>query len=418
MRAIAQRITGSEWLALGTVFLTAFFFSLNNWSLQGMEVSLLVLITSLATLLALRVVSSSQFSMGLYLLLGLATWVRLDMALPALIITLLLAYFNGTNRRRHLIWGLGSLAAFLAVQFLARYAYYGEWLPNTYYLKVGGLSLLTRARIGLAVLVKFIWTTGWVLFLVPLAVPLLRPKRKAMLLLALVFGQVAYSVYVGGDAWEHRGGANRFIAIISPLFFVLFVHGLDLLRQALLRASPLPMRWTQRVSQAVFLVLLLLSLFSFNTILTNDPFEKWTLQKRPIFVMGSERITQIGLRVRTITKPQATVAVVSAGSILYFSERVGIDLYGKMDPVIAHTSPRPPKGLTDLADIRPGHAKWDYDYSLGTLQPDLIAQLVDETLNEAAPYLDADYQRIEVDGFPFYVRIDSEQIRWEAIVGE
>jgi hypothetical protein len=415
VRALARHITQNEGLALAVVFLTAFFFSLNNWSLQGMEVSLLVLVTSLATLLAVRVLSNRQFSRSLYLLLGLATWVRLDMAVPALVIALLLAYFNTSNRRKHLLWGLGGLAVFLGVQFLARYAYYGEWLPNTYYLKVGGISLLTRVQIGLVVLMKFFWSAGWPLFLVPSAVLLLHPERRTVLLLALVLGQAAYSIYVGGDAWEHRGGANRFLAIVSPQFFVLYVYGLELIRQALVRSGPLPSRVTAPASQALLAGLVLVSLFSFNTILTNDAVEKWTLQKRPIFVLGSERITQIGLAVRSVTEPEATVAVVSAGSILYFSERLGIDLYGKMDPVIARTPPRPPKGLTDLADIRPGHAKWDYAYSIGTLQPDLIAQLVDETLAEAAPYLDSQYRRIEVDGFPFYVRLGSEQILWDEI---
>ena len=51
------------------------------------------------------------------------------------------------------------------------------------------------------------------------------------LLLAVIAGQLAYSVYVGGDAWEEHGGANRYIAIAMPLFFVAFAVAFETLRQ-------------------------------------------------------------------------------------------------------------------------------------------------------------------------------------------
>ena len=43
----------------------------------------------------------------------------------------------------------------------------------------------------------------------------------------LVGGQITYSVYVGGDAWEHRGGSNRYISLAMPLFFTLFTLALE-----------------------------------------------------------------------------------------------------------------------------------------------------------------------------------------------
>jgi len=414
VRSIAKQITDNNWLALLAVFITAFFFSLNLWSILGMEVSILTLITSLVAWMTLRTLKTEQFNRWLYILLGASTLIRMDMTVAALAVTACLILFDAPNRRNHLRWGLGTLFIFLAGQTLLRYTYYGEWLPNTYYLKVYGIPLLSRLQTGFGALRQFIWTTNWTLFVIPLLIFLLKPGIDTFTLLVIILGQMAYSVYVGGDAWEHRGGANRFIAIAMPLFFVLLVYGLELIRQAFLHFIRHPNQAIEIVTQASLAFFVLFSLFSFNTILTNDPVDKWLLTKRPIFVDGSERATYIALALKSITTPDAKVAVVSAGIPIYFSDRLGIDLYGKMDKVIARVKPRSPKGLADYADIRPGHAKWDYAYSIGQLQPDVIAQLVNETLEEAGPYLE-NYTRVEVNGIPFYVRNDSPQILWDEI---
>jgi hypothetical protein len=171
----------------------------------------------------------------------------------------------------------------------------------------------------------------------------------------------------------------------------------------------------QYLSYPVAVVVVLFSLFSFNTIITNDYVEKWILTKRPIFVQGTERVTNIGLYVREITTADATVAVVSAGAIPYFSERYSIDLLGKIDKVIARMEPTGTKDLVDFIDFQPGHVKWDYDYSIGELKPDVIPQYVDETFVEAQPYLDADYVYVEIDGLPFYLRKDSPNILWDKL---
>jgi len=414
IRILALEITRNEWLALGAVFLTAFFFSLNNWAIQGMEVGVLTLCVSLFTVCAVRNRDRGKFFPGLYILLGLTTLIRMDMAVPYLVITVWCAWFDQARRVRHLWWGCSILIVFLLGQSLWRVVYYGDWLPNTYYLKIGGIPLLTRLTIGFGALRQFVWNTGWVLFAIPFLAFPLGPNPNSYLLFGILLGQAAYSVYIGGDAWEHRGGANRFLAIAMPLFFTLLVQAANLIRLSLLAAIQNQRKTIEQLTQAGLAVFLLFSLFSFNIILTNDSVLKWTLQKRPIFVDGSERLTRIGLIVGEITSAGAQVAVVSAGSIIYFSERPGIDLYGKMDRVIARSEPRLPKGLSDYADLRPGHAKWDYSYSLGVLQPDVIAQLVDETLGEAQPWL-VNYTRIVVEGFPLYVRNDSTNILWENI---
>jgi hypothetical protein len=79
--------------------------------------------------------------------------------------------------------------------------------------------------------------------------------------------------------------------------------------------------------------------------------------------------TRYGLALRAATADNATIAVTWAGAIPYFSHRPTIDLLGKSDPVIATRKRQP------TVDFNPGHDKWDYDYSVGRLQPDVVAQL-------------------------------------------
>jgi len=77
------------------------------------------------------------------------------------------------------------------------------------------------------------------------------------------------------------------------------------------------------------------------------------------------RRVRAGLAIAENTAPAATIAVHAAGQIPYYSGRRTIDLLGLNDPIIAK-GPR-------SASFYPGHDKWNYEYSIGQLRPDLIA---------------------------------------------
>ena len=99
----------------------------------------------------------------------------------------------------------GPFVVLIGGHFLARYRYYGEWLPNTYYAKhVGpwyesGFRYLTAAAI----------ETGLYL-LIPLALVALRGRWRERrdgiyaLVLLLVGTHLAYLFEVGGDHFEYR----------------------------------------------------------------------------------------------------------------------------------------------------------------------------------------------------------------------
>ncbi|MEX2144542.1 MAG: hypothetical protein WD740_08100 [Anaerolineales bacterium] len=414
--AIARQSLKSFLAPLLAVFLTAFYFHLNNWSLQGMEVGLLALILSTSVWLALRSWKMAAFSPWPYVLLAVGTLVRIDMVVPLVVMTVFFAWKDPRLRRGHLIWGFGLLAFSLVGQTTLRYWYYGEWLPNTYYLKIVGIPLGDRLQRGFSVFLDFIWDSGWFLVVLPLLLLLLWPDIPTLLLFGLLLGQVAYSIYVGGDAWEHKGGANRFIALAMPLFFLLFVQSADKLRRLLTGLRP-GGGWTSLVSQALLAAFVAASLFSFNVIKENDAFAKWATLKRPIFVAGTQRYATLGLLINKITDDQAQIAVVTAGNIIYFAERAGIDMLGKSDKVIARSQPHESGGSFDNVEevFRPGHNKWDYQRSIVELSPDIVAQIWGSS-REMAPYLEAGgYEYFEIDGFPLFIRVDSEHVLWELV---
>jgi len=397
------------------VFLTAFYFHLNNWSLQGMEVGLLALLLSAAAWLALRSWKAGAFSPWPYVLLAIGTLVRIDMVVPLAVLSVFLAWRDSINRRRHLLWGFGLLTTSLVLQTAFRYWYYGEWLPNTYYLKIVGIPLGDRLQRGLAAFLDFVWDSGWFLVVLPLLLLLLWPETPTLLLFGLLLGQIGYSFYVGGDAWEHKGGANRFIALAMPLFFLLFVQTLDKLRRSLVQMKS--SGWVPLVSQGLLAVFVFTSLFSFNIIKENDAFNKWVTLKRPPFVAGTERYVNLGLLINEITDAQAKIAVVTAGNIIYFAERTGIDMLGKSDKVVARSQPHANGGSFDNVEeiFRPGHNKWDYQHSIVELQPDIVSQIWGSS-QEMDPYLEAGgYEYFEIDGFPLYIRVDSEHVHWDLV---
>lgn len=424
VKQIAERLSGSVIVALLAVVLTAFYAPLNNWGLLGMEVSVLTLILSAAVWIGLENMRLKRFTPWLWLLLGVSTLVRVDMAVPYLLILGFLFLAQPEHRWKNLAWGLGCLALFLGGQTLFRWMYYGDLLPNTYYLKMDGYPLRVRVQRGFYVLFLFAWHFNWVLFLLPLSVLLFRRDRSVLFLFLVFLGQIAYSVYVGGDAWEHKGGANRYFSIAMPLFFTLFVYAIDLIWRRLILKNWPAAGEPARISGATSLyagfglaAFALASLVTFNVLIDFKSLERWTFQRQPDFIRGNEEYVRIALDLRQITKEDAKVAVVSAGAIPYFSERYSIDLLGKSDVRVAHDKPHNLGRIYDLELFRPGHMKWDYDYSIGKLEPDVIVQMWGNT-DAAKPYLDQFYVTGGAgreDSLNFYLRSDAPTIMWEKI---
>lgn len=437
-RAIARRLfPESPRVALFSCWLVALYYPILYWTLRGMEVGALALATALAVLLALRIVerpnARDQVLLGVVLVLAILT--RTDAIIPAAIIVAWLAWkVPAPHRRLTVVSGGAALGAGLVIQFAVSRLYYGDWLPNTYYLKVTGIPLSTRLHRGLGGLVSI----GILELYLPVVlcalyfVCLRRRSHPAMVLLSALFvGQCAYSAWVGGDAWEANQLANRFISTEAiPLLIaaavaietlvrapaavrwkllgvaclpVAIVVGLrvpDILPASHLQLGRLPTEWwVTRVGTpvAVLAVLGLIAWFSFGrggsiqvrsqtalsavlfvvlvVAVSGREVSYWA--RHNAFLQQDTDSARLGLAVKAATLPTARVAFSAAGASAYFSQRPAIDLGGLSDRTIAHESPR-------TSIFVPGHDKADYSWSVGVLRPDLVIALGGTTNSDRA----------------------------------
>lgn len=382
-----------------------------------MEVGLLTLLVSIGTWGAIGCIRTNRFALWLYLVMGLGTLVRPDMAIPFVATWAFLVVASPDRARRHLFAGLLILGVSTVGQTAFRLWYFGDVLPNTYYLKMTGYPLLLRLSRGAAVLGQFIWSMNPILFFMPV---LLLSRRAPLLVLPLwlLLVQMAYSVFVGGDAWEYWGGSNRYLCPVMPGFFVLFscaawrVSQLAT-QQPIDSGSTLP-PWVRR---SAFPILIVFGLVTFNSRQGPASLADLFLLRPPLHSgRGGKNMAEVGeaLLLRAITTDRASIAVARAGTIPYFSERPAVDLLGKSDAHVAREPARVPLGLRQVLAFRPGHTKFDYEYSVGRLRPDVVKQLWTDR-DRVKPYLDEYYVKVEVQGVVMWLLRDSPNILWAEI---
>ena len=93
---------------------------------------------------------------------------------------------------------LGLFVLFGIGREVFRLLYYGDILPNTYYLKMTGMPLAIRLQSGLGFTSLYL-ITHVVLLGVCIAGCVLKPDRRKLLYLVLVALPIVYQIWVGGD---------------------------------------------------------------------------------------------------------------------------------------------------------------------------------------------------------------------------
>jgi hypothetical protein len=432
VRKIARMISPQSSLVwIGATVLTAFYLPLNNWSMQGMEVGLLTLMVSIAVWLSIDSLDKHRFPWSLPVLMGASLLVRIDMLIPCLVIAAYLVVADSQYRLGHLTMAVFALAIGLCAQTAFRLWYYGDILPNTYYLKMTGYPALLRIARGTLVLFDFVGHLNWILFLLPLSLLILRPAgqffnsvnecrvRFVVLphhLLMLVFGgQVAYSVYTGGDAWEWWGGSNRFISIAMPLYFVLLCCAFDTILARLQESAGYngaSIRAWRFWKPAAMCLGIGGALLNANALTGPASWSFLRLEHPPLHVDHNRQMVERALLIEKVTSADATIALQWAGIIPYFCNRKPIDLLGKNDRYVARLPMHRGPGLRWFY---PGHLKWDLDYSLGKLRPDIMEQPWTRSDPSDEKCLD-EFVEVELDGARLLVRKDSRRVRSDALL--
>jgi len=373
--------------------ITAFYFPLVFWSLRGMEVGLLTLLVNFALLLAI----SNQKPALIGIILALAILVRIDAAISAILITI---YLFTKNKRSALVPAISIIAAILAIFYFQK-IYFGDFLPITYYQKVTGFSAFDRIRHGILVFIEFAARDTLALFLFSLAgiffyARSIQRSHEALLLLGIFLTQCAYSIYVGGDYAEpETNAANRFITQGMPALIILFSWMTSRILTDLQTTQPQIAFANSKMNPAIPLAVMVLLLIS------GEPWFAYSIDNAPLLKADIRRV-KLALHIAQNTAPEAVIAVHAAGQIPYYSERTTIDLLGLNDPVVAKSASH--------GEFYPGHNKWNYEYSISQLRPDLIA----DNFAPLAAFMrnNAEYQFLFSD---IYIRIDSQLINIDGL---
>ena len=351
LRRIAQRLWRAAphefplWSDL--VFLLPFaYYPLVYWSLNGLEGCAVGAVLTGAILLYLQ----GRCALA-GLAVGVAFWLRPD----ALLVGGVLFGFAFLGvLKKQLSWrrwfaGVGVVAACMAVLFLLRWGYYGTVWPNTYYLKLLHFHTIDRLRLNArGYLQPFLWENLPLLFLAALSLAW-KPSRPKFLLAVPAVLMTAYAGYTGGDALPHW----RFMAPFVPLLALAAIVDLPRAR--------LPIKAVGLVGLAAVVGV-------------------WAWASLPCYREYAEGPAhheraniETGILLKTVLKPDATIGVLHAGSVPYYTDYRAVDFLGKCDPVIAHLRPDLDNGIywRGMHSV-PGHNKSDLGYSICKLQPTYI----------------------------------------------
>jgi arabinofuranosyltransferase len=353
-------------LALIPAVWTALYFPLHFWSDLGMEAGAL-------TVLALAIFRSADRGLDgqgvslrwLAACAATGVAVRLDFAIfPG---AAALALVAGRRWRPALCLAAVTGAAVAAI-LAAQWAYFGDPMPNTAYLKLGVPAAVRIGR-GWRSASAFVanFSPAILLAAVALTWRWWRARRaRALLFAAFAAAALGYDIFVGGDAWEADVATNRFLLPIAPLLFLVVALGVE-------RAAAF---FPRRQWMAALIAIPLLARMSVGAGERVDPangpaswgerFAEWTLRAPPHYRLAHDLKTlTAGLFLRDALRRPVRVAVSSAGIAPFLLDGTFVDILGKSDRRIAH---EPPQQM----DFLPGHMKWDLDYSIGELAPDVL----------------------------------------------
>ena len=393
--ALAQRLArqlspDDDWVPILVAATAALYAPLSIWSLQGSDVApvtaivLGALVLSASSLRARRGLSRAAWA-----LLALGVVLRLDVAV-VFAACIGFTFFQGRDAWRSAVEGLALLATTIAAILAFGTVYYGDPLPNTFYLKVTGAPIWDVLANGGRQVWEMLTPASPLLLGIALAgLWLLRRDPLCALASLCVLALFAYDLSVGGD-WL-KAYHSRFVVPAVTLFCVL--HGVAV--RAILARWLSASRLAAPAGRLALAALCLLGAFAFYSPTAT---REWLWPTTPtLWWQWNQDNARIGFYLREQTPPEMSVALHCAGTTAYFAERPAIDVLGKSDRHIAKLP---------VHVFHPGHSKWDWDYVLFERRPDVIPETSRGLVNH--PELARRYYFAKTgDGLQFHVRKDA-----------
>jgi hypothetical protein len=372
---------------LPAAVLTAFYYPLDYDSLMGLESGLQALLTTALVLLALDVVWGGADRHRELLLLGAAACLlRMDMLLiVAAVQVYVIAHGGLRERRQRVSWTLGAaLFAAVAGAYLAfRWLYFGDLLPNAYYLYVHRIPLAVRLARGAVTLWASLADHLLLLAAVAVGLEVLSRRggpesralaRRSALPVGLFLAGCAFSILAGGDEQDVdlELRASRFVVFLMPQVFILCGGLINQAVDWILRRRPQD-ALAQRFFVAAATVLSLV--VADGLWLSRDDARNWmalTVGDPPRGVEAQAALFANVVALRRQLGPGGVVATGVAGLPAYFTSYRMVDLLGGNERLIARSAPAVRLRLDNFSDYAPGRAKWDDRYVLARYHPDAV----------------------------------------------
>jgi hypothetical protein len=360
------------------------------------------------------------------------------------------------KKYRRAIYAPAIIAAVMLAVLLARYSYYGAWVPNTYVLKVAGYSLAMRLRNGMMYARQFLDENLPLFVLMTLS--LLSKSRAAYLNILAAAIALGYQVYVGGDPWlywrqllpiyvaaafavliifDHldrlsvigrdmpaSGAVSRILllfVILTPVILleylihfgvVTWIHRQNFLMvyasaalvalTCLMYADRIP-SLGRRVQLLLPLTRVLIVIVVGGAILIGNRRFVPELSGKPFsFAEQAELIDKAVLSTRLFGSGK-THHVVWAGTYPYYVEGTMIDALGKSDKAIAKYPVDEAVAWNGIRGM-PGHAKYDFRETILGRKPDIIVDYSSWGTQDLSKNLENIYVLIKSQGVSLCVK--------------
>jgi arabinofuranosyltransferase len=348
--AFQQREYTADFSVAIPMLLFAFSPAVGLWSTTGMETTFftfMLLTCTLVTAWEERVKRSGWIS---GLLWSAVVLTRPEGIFFVLCFTILPQLESGKikERKNTLLQRVLIPVSTCIVQAIWRYAYYGDWLPNTFYAKSGPIAAMLP--FGFHYFLNFLKVGGGALIVLMVLSLLVKPKISGSWTIGITFaGYACYTIIIGGD-WMP---ASRFFIPILP--FLIMISSATLVRIG------------KEFPKSKIIISTLLALhFIISGFNAQKPYLKGSTLKR---LMGEPEtvdvLKELGLHLKEVADPYALLAALPAGKVPFYSELRTIDIRGLNDRHIAHVALKPSEMTM------PGHHKRDTDYVLSQ-KPDYI----------------------------------------------
>lgn len=352
------KVTKSRFAAYLSVFLLGTNYTYSSYITGGMETQLqafLVIVSVYISLFLLdknsNVKTGRMWYLMLSVLFSLAAMTRLDSILLCGMLFLTISYSLYTSQEelkekvdKFVCLSLPSILI-VGLWLFSTYLYYGDILPNTYYLKVYDISsefgVLALLR-GVYYVVSFFIGYGLSFFILAGIFyfrKVLFEYKFTTLFAVMVSVWVLYIIRVSGDFMEYR-----FFVPIMPLIYILFTS-------ALISLVP---NFKGRIIPVVFL--LIMSLYHAVTFSsTRSLFGIESISALNKYVVGNEyhdewqTVGRVLGNIFADAKPSSVIIATGTGAIPYHSKLTNIDVLGLNEKWVARN------GI--VIGYRPGHTR-------------------------------------------------------------